>query len=488
MFFNPDEFYGKTETDTTPGQYNPTPVSQRRQSRRKTTGDVELQFGTRQITQVGGYPLLERAHRHLELRQRLSRGLHLSREANGFTASEISMWLLDQKHLGCRRLYHADQYRYDPILEEHYGIEGLPSDSTVGRYLRGFDPKTNEKLTGVVDAVTHQGLEETRRTVTNRGVNEQDGAVEVVLDIDGTELTVYGDQENAREGYSHRKKDSRQYRMLGVFIAGMQWWLDLKLLGGNHTLKGYGKPCVESARQRLPTGYRVGGIRGDTALYNGEDIKQWVEAGYCLGISAPLHAPLKRCIGSLSEEDWERYEQEDGELIADVAQIEHQPPKWDHGPYSYVITRRKRDRDKSQQEELFDRDAEYDYFAYLVVYDGSLLERYRFAVSRCNVESCIKESKIGFDAQEVPHREFEANRAYLQHVQLAYNERIMMGLGMLDGEPQRYQRERLARELILIPGQMIHRGSQWLVSLVEWWPWKASVKKAWKARMPAPAT
>lgn len=492
LLFNVDEFYDKNKEKATVGKHNPEPVTRRR-FRRKTTGDFDLQFGSKQLTQVGGYPILERAHRHIELRRKLSRGLHKPRGANGFTSAEISHWLVDQKLLGCRRLDHGDQFREDPILEEHYGVRQLPSDSTVGRYLRGFDEQDNEKLSGVVDGMSQQVFEEMEpkfaREEERKEPRDADSPEphEVVLDFDGSELTVYGKQEQARRGYSHRKKDTRQYRMLVAVVAGVEWWLDVRLLPGNQTLSGQGEACVESAQKRLPEGYQVGGIRGDSALYSGEDIKRWAEEGYVLGISAPLHKPLKRAIGALDEEDWVRYETEEGELIAEVAQIEYQPEEWGHGPYRYILTRRRRDSRAHDQRELFNLDPEYDYFAYLTTHEGERREAYEYVVKRCNVESCIKESKIGFDAQEVPHGEFEANVAYLQHVQIAYNEKVMMDLLSLPKTEERVRRERLVREIILVPGLMLRKGSRWLVSLVEWWPWKKQVKKAWKTGMPAPA-
>ncbi len=53
LLFSKDEFYDKKETKTTPGQYNPYPVSQRRK-RRKSNRNFRLSFGSEQVTQVGG--------------------------------------------------------------------------------------------------------------------------------------------------------------------------------------------------------------------------------------------------------------------------------------------------------------------------------------------------------------------------------------------------------------------------------------------------
>lgn len=106
LLFSKDEFYDKKETKATPGQYNPSPVSQRRK-RRKSDRNFRLSFGCEQVTQVGGYPMLEKEYSSFALRRKLSRGLRKKRGANGFTLwnrSLISLLLIPRGELPQRYL------------------------------------------------------------------------------------------------------------------------------------------------------------------------------------------------------------------------------------------------------------------------------------------------------------------------------------------------------------------------------------------------
>lgn len=390
--------------------------------------------------------------------------------------------------LGIKRFHHADPLRFDPVLEEIYGVRGLPSDTTVGNYLRKFTSYDNQKLTRVVDRVTEEGLSRANPFSKDLPVNKMKKPNRrIVLDIDGTELTVYGKQEKAKRGHSKRKKDSPQYRMLSSFIAGLEWWLDYQLLPGNMSLRGHGDEMVKRAGGRLPDGWVIGGIRGDTALYNGEDIKRWNQRGRTLGISAQKTKDLKREIGAIPEGEWKRFEDEQGELICELAEIKYKPKSWDHGPYRYIVSRRKRKIKRTgKQRALFNMDPWYDYFAYITNHKGDVLSAYQFVVGRCNVENCIKESKIGFDGEEVPHKEYEANQAYLGHVQIAYNIKLAISIDMLSPQACRKRRESFVREMIKVPARLIKDGVDWIVSMPKWWPFKTEIKLVWASSIPPP--
>lgn len=394
LLFCRDQYYDKKETDTKPGQYNPTPVSQRRFSRRKTSEDFRFTFGTEQITQLGGYPLFEREFEYHDLRRRVHRILRKTRAANGFSSPEITIWEVVQKMLGCRRLYHANKYRRDPLLEKFFGIRGLPDDATVGRYNKSFTPPENEKLANLNESVTDRVFSDARSQVRwhphsgEENPFEGDGPakLEVTLDVDGTGLTVYGDQEEAERGFDFREKDSPLYRLLSTFVGGLRLWIDFKLIPGNYSLRGNGREMVKRASRRLPESVEVGAIRGDSALYSGDDIQAWGEEGKTIAISARKKNNLMK--------------------------------------------------------------------------------------------------KIGFDGEEVPHDEFEGNRAYLGHVQLAYNLMISTTINRLPTGVNRYQRERLVRELVKIPARLLREEGGWVISLPDWWPYKKRARTVLKTNPP----
>jgi len=509
--FQKNLFYEQPHRDSKKGQYNPTPVGERRHSRRKGHTHYRLRFTDRNITQVAGYPMLEKAYDQLDLRQSFQRRLRQDRNKQiAHTESELSSWLVDQKMLGIERLYHADQYRKDPILCEHYGVEGLASDSTMSRYLRDFNDPDVTKIKKVSDQIKHAGLYTARQKAKQRREEgDQQEPLQVIIDIDPTKLTVYGKQENARQGHSKRKKDSLNYTQVTLFVAGCEIMLTQKLLPGNETLSGQMARYEKKAKLALSSGMEMAGLRVDSAGYSGENVKRWEANGYTYGASAQCTPHLQEKIEQLQDQHFVQYikRRKDGEeeilarkvddkqkpleenekVYAEVAEIEYTPSTWDHGPYTYLISRRKKGKDHTeQQENKVYEDFQWEYYAYITNYQGSLLEKFQFVVGRSNVERNIKESKIGFDGRYVPVDDFQGNQAYLEHVRIAYNILQIIKMGPVPEELSRHTRKRLAREIFLVPGELIKDGADWVIEVPSWWPYKKKLEEAWKSMMPPP--
>jgi len=149
----------RTPKNANKGQHNPTPISERRHARRTKHTNYRLEFTDRDFTMVAGYPMLDNLYDQFDLRQRFQRRLRHDRHPNiAHTESELFNWLVDQNMLGAKRLSHAERFRNDPILCNHYGVDGLASDSTVSRYLRGYDPQKVRKIKRVSRQVTLEGL------------------------------------------------------------------------------------------------------------------------------------------------------------------------------------------------------------------------------------------------------------------------------------------------------------------------------------------
>lgn len=455
------------------------------------TDDFEMQFGSQKLTQVGGYPLIEEVLEENNFRQEISRYLKIPRGKHGYTSAELSTWLVIQKFLGVRRLDHVDPYRFDPLLGEFFGIEGLASDTTMGRYLKSFSENDLSKLERYNERMSNRILSRLRRErMCHPGSGEKNPfpkQMKVTLDIDGTPLTVYGKQEQAKRGRNPRQKDTPQYRLFGVFIAGLGLMIDHQLLSGNLNLAGHGWQMYKRAEAKLPEGIEVGGIRGDAALFNGPDIKRWDKKGIIFGITAPKRDDLKKKIAALEEEDWTEYRDEEKNFVCEIAEVNYVPKSWDHGGYRTIVSRRERQIEKNPaQISMYEESPWYDYFAYMTNHEGELLEAYTFVVGRSDVENCIKEAKVGFDGKQVPHAEYKANLAYMGHVQLAYNLKIQMGLTLFGEADNRKQRERLVREFIKLPAKMIWRDGRWIISLADWWPFKKQMQEVISGRHPPP--
>jgi len=132
------------------------------------------------------------------------------------------------------------------------------------------------------------------------------------------------------------------------------------------------------------------------------------------------------------------------------------------------------------KQEVFWEGQKYKYFAYITNYRSRVVDQYTFSVERCSLENFIKESKHGFHYDFLPCQEETANRAYLGHVQLAYNLAIFWKLLVMPRGINRWTIQTLRDRILCIAGRVYREGKRWVVSLAEWWPYRTEYTKIWR--------
>jgi len=93
-------------------------------------------------------------------------------------------------------------------------------------------------------------------------------------------------------------------------------------------------------------------------------------------------------------------------------------------------------------------------------------------VERCCLEGFIKEGKNGFRYDSLPHRELDANRAHLSHVQMAYNLAIWWKLLRAPAQANRWTIQTLRARVLNICGNIKKQMGRWVLSLPTWRHWQ----------------
>ena len=420
---------------------------------------IEIRFNNATATQFGGYPLLARYLDDLGLNAALASHIKMPRGPLAFTAPELSRFLIDAKLLGADRLMHLERFRNDPVLTTTAGIDGLPSGKTMGVYLKQFEPNHLASLERLGTRLLDR---EWGRHCRERA---SDG---IILDYDTTTLTTYGKQEGADRGRSFRKKDKPGFQPKFAFVGGLGLMLHHRLEPQSQGLQHGFLEFHEETLQRLPQGAWVRAVRGDGALYDFKIVREFERRGYTYAISAQRNARLREAIAAIAADAWEEWTDERGRP-ASLARLRYCPKTWDQKPRTFVISRRlKRD---ARQGRLIEGE-QYKYFAYVTNCKGPLFSQYQFCVERCSLESFVKEAKGAFDWQFLPCAELSANRAYLLHVQLAYNLAIFFKLVAAPNGVNRWTIETLRTRLLCICGNLRYHAGRWLLSLPTWWPYQ----------------
>jgi len=434
-----------------------------RRFRAVESGEIDIRFNNTTVTQFGGYPLWDAFAGRLKVQARLAHHIKMDRGRNAFSAPEVSRFLIDSRILGASRLHHVDSMRFDPMLTAFFGIEGLPSDETIGRYLKSYEPRHLESLDGLNRRINNLGWKALRRT----GLEAARGG-RVIIDYDSTTMTVYGKQEGANRGRCFRKKDNPGFQPKFAFIGGLGIMVNQALYPQSVNLQKDFYAFHRQTVSKLPKTARIWAIRGDGALYSEERVCWCERKGLTYAISAMRTAHLFGAVRAIREHEWTEAVDERGSVCS-VARITYRPKTWQKAR-TFIISRRL--KDLKGQQVLWDWER-YKYFAYVTDYDGTPLEQFKFCVERCSVENFIKEGKRGFHYDFLPHEELDANRAYLGHVQMAYNLAIWWKVLTAPSPVNRWTIDTLRMRVLNICGNLKKRMGRLVLSLPEWWPWQS---------------
>jgi hypothetical protein len=441
------------------------PVPERRRTPIRLR-DVDIRFTNKTATQFGGYPIWDAFLRRIDLQAKLAQHIKMDR-GEGFTAPELSRFFLDSRILGCKRLHHVDRIRFDPILTQSYGLDTLASDESLGRYFKSYGDGHLGSLDRLNVKLNNFCWKKSRKK--RRG-----GAKEghIILDYDSSNMTVYGKQEGADRGWSFRKKDNPGFQPKFAFIGGLGIMVNQALYPQSTNLDKDFEAFHKESKAKLPKTAKVWAIRSDSALYSEARIERIEREKLAYGISAPRTSHLFRAIGAIPEEAWEEGKDDTGRTYS-IVRISYRPDAWKTAR-TYIISRRLR---KLRGQKVLWSEEKYKYFAYVTNYCGSLFDQFKFCVERCTLENFIKEGKTGFYFNFLPCKELGANRAYLGHVQMAYN--LLTWWKVLDAPAgvNRWTVETFRYRIFNICGNLKNRMGRWTLSLPARWPWRTIYRK-----------
>jgi hypothetical protein len=428
--------------------------------------DLEIRFSNSTVTQFGGYPLWDSFLQRTSLNEKLAQHIKMNRGSNGFTAPELSRFFIDARLLGAERLMDVDPMRFDPMLTNAYGIEGLASNVTMGRYFKSYTAGHLESLDRLNVRLNNQLWKKSRR---KRLGPAKEG--KVILDYDSSTMTVYGKQEWADRGRCFRKKDKPGFQPKFAFIGGLGIMVNQKLYPQSVNLPKDFESFHRETVRKFPKTAKIWAIRGDGALYSEQRI-EWLERRYVYGISAQLNSHLHAAVEAIPEKKWVEGKDERGRPYS-IARISYCPMKWKK-ERTYIISRRL--KDLKGQKVLWEWE-KYKYYAYVTNHKGSVYEQFKFCVERCSLESFIKESKNGFRYDFLPCQELDANRAYLGHVQMAYNLSIWWKVLDAPSPVNRWTVDTLRTRILNVCGNLRKTAKGWILSLPKWWPWQTLYKQ-----------
>ncbi|HEX7027253.1 MAG TPA: IS1380 family transposase [Gammaproteobacteria bacterium] len=365
-----------------------TPVSQ-----------IKTEFSLKQATSFGGAKIFLEYLEKIRLAKALQ-GLSFAKACNClFPLHRILLYLIVGWVLGCQRIFHFRKLQHDPLLSRFLGGR-CPHHSLLYKELvrlGKFCPHLKPDLRKVNQEVIRPCLPS-----------------ELILDLDSTVETVYGDQAGAAKGTNPHKPGRKSYHPLMVFEGQSRLCLNAMLRAGNTHALTDAASFLEKTFELLG-GWTVKYARFDKGFGGEQFYRLWESKGIGyvgkLKWTERLAKEVARC------RYWKRYV-EDEEWVIEGITLLYKATPWKK--YRRVVVIRKTQVvDNGQGRLIFDTDWQYE--AIVTNLEWEPIDLWRFYNQRCCMENHIKEAKDGFSIDRIATGDFAANELDLLIKLLAYN-------------------------------------------------------------------
>jgi len=235
-------------------------------------------------------------------------------------------------YVGFQRLNQMRFIARDPLLTGILGVEALPPQSTLWRFLAGLHLNVPVQILKI---------EQTFRQRVWEAANVK--LETVTLDTDTTVHTVYGKQMGARKGYNPKNKGKLSYQPILTFVAETREYLYGDLHNGDRHSGKEIAAHIKKAVESLPVGVKNIYGRADSGFYCGEAVEAY-EEHHCQFIICAQKT--KRLVEQLQKAEWKPSKKTDAD---EECEFLYQPQGWTK-PYRFLALRYEKAEEEEQKE------------------------------------------------------------------------------------------------------------------------------------------
>jgi hypothetical protein len=412
-----------------------------RSTRRGRPAIVREKFDLEGATGFGGANLL------VDYAQKIGLRKAIRRETRGFEKRDNAIYPLAStlelmvfgRVLGVGRLHEFEVLENDDLLRLKLGLRKMPDTTLLYRDLERLSEDRHR-----------DSLHRLARFTAGRVLGK-----EVILDMDSTVETVYGQLQGAAVGYNPTKHGRASYHPILVFDGISRAAIRAELRPGNAVAATDALSVLDRSLEDVTkTGAKVIGFRGDRG-FQGEEIFKHLED---LGIDYAIKTAVDRKLADWAADLTFREIGLDGDDILEAAEGTYQRNSWSR-PRRVVYLRKRIASGLCTG-------ATYDQQAIVTTLTADPEDVYHFYNQRCAMENLIREAKDGFGIDEFSSRTWHGNYADLLIKLLAYNLTLAFQQDLCSLGSAPLQTIRLLRRWTLhVPAILVRHARGWTLRL-----------------------
>jgi len=407
----------------------------------KRSALVQVAASTQQLTSHAGLVLVRELADRLGVGELLDR-VTVKKRSRGYSPAQAILGLCETLIAGGECLDDVALLRADSAQELLRG-HGLPEATTLGRFLRRFSLGHIGQLNRALDelfARVHPLVE--RETVT--------------LDLDATYIEHHGPV-GSRQGTRGTYKGKVCWHPLLCFVGDTGEWLHARLRNGHAAASTGATRFLGECLRRLPLGARVF-LPADEGFWGQDFFAELEQRQITYAVGAPLIASVRGRISEIAEAAWQPSCYREG---SEVASFRWRPTSWKQGR-RFIVR-----RDPAEAgEQLTLEGREWHYWVIVTNDDERSADQLeRWHRGKANLESQIKEAKLGLGLDNLPCQSFHANWAYLLCTLLAFNLLCWLKLIALPERERSSYTKRLRFRFIAVAGTVGRSGRRLVLRL-----------------------
>src|SRR6266540_5543994 len=384
------------------------------------------------LTPYAGLAVSGELARRVELAELIDGELAVERRARpakvrrrGLSPGELVVSLAECQLVGGSFFDHVEDVRADRAGEALRAVAGTPSAPAALQNAKRFRRCHVQRIERAL-ARAGERLD---------GALGRDPGEPVTIDLDATQVTVYGQR---KQGAARSRHGTMSYAPHVAFWAQRGRALTSELVGGNRE-KLSGSECARIARRAialLPDGHGPVTVRVDSAYYAVELLERLRQQRTRFTVSVPRNQAMWKALAQIPEDAWTDALDMPG---AQVAETTYRPDGWGHEPLRLIVrrvpfsaseiaklrgSRRLRTIHPDQLALALGGQIEqvhgYSFILCDIPHQPTAWVEH-FHRHRAQIEERLKEAKLGQALRHLPSGNHDANRVWLACALLALN-------------------------------------------------------------------